>query len=177
MKMRNPSCLKLTAFLKVALLPLGITFLAYPLPGQNQSLKEHIYVDGRLIATEHSLSTTPYSPRSGDYDGDLMADLTGSRPSNGNWYIKKSSDPTGYISRQWGISTDVCVPADYDGDRKADIAVYRKSTGCWYVLPSSSPGSYTSVSWGVSTDFALPGDYDGDGKADLAVWRPGNQVW
>ncbi len=161
---------------RVALLFLGLLFAASQLSGQNLSVKEYIYVDGRVIATERASSAAAFG-KPGDYDGDVKADLTVFRPSTGTWHIRISSSPSNPISQQWGTSTDVCVPADYDGDFKSDIAVYRKSTGQWWIRPSGTPGSYTTETWGASTDFALPRDYDGDGKADLAVWRPSSGVW
>jgi hypothetical protein len=176
MKICNPSCFRFIALLRFALLPFGILFLAYQLPGQSQYVKEQIFVDGRLLATERSSSSAVFFTKSGNYDNDLKADLAVFRPSTGYWYIQLSGTPGGSISRQWGISTDVCVPGDYDGDRKSDIAVYRKSTGTWYVTFSSSPNSYSTTPWGASTDFAVPRDYDGDCKADLAVWRPSTHI-
>ena len=58
-----------------------------------------------------------------DFDGDLRSDRSVFRPSDGNWYIDRSTN--GFSSAHWGIATDKPVPADYDGDGKADVAVWR----------------------------------------------------
>jgi hypothetical protein len=90
----------------------------------------------------------------GDYDGDGKIDPSVFRPSNGGWFILKST--TGYRSitgALWGLSTDTPVPADYDGDGRFDPAVFRPSTGQWAVLTSSTNYSTSSsVFLGASTD-------------------------
>ncbi|HEX8198685.1 MAG TPA: VCBS repeat-containing protein, partial [Pyrinomonadaceae bacterium] len=85
----------------------------------------------------------------------------------GAWYINKST--TGFAGVNWGIATDIPVPADYNGDGKADFAVYR--SGNWYILKDN--GTFSHVNWGTATDIPVPADYDGDGIADVAVYRSG----
>ncbi len=79
-----------------------------------------------------------------DFDGDGKTDISVFRPSNGFWYVMKSSG--GYSSIQWGQKDDVLVPGDYDGDGKTDVAVYRFGVrqitspvafNTWYILRSS----------------------------------------
>ena len=87
------------------------------------------------------------------HDGDGKTDMAIYRPSNGAWYIFKSSDYN-YIITGFGLSGDRPVPADYDGDGRADIAVYRPSTGVWYLLQTTSGSA--GLQWGLAEDVAVP---------------------
>jgi FG-GAP-like repeat len=103
-----------------------------------------------------------------DFDGDGKTDVSVYRPSEGNWYVAKSTG--GVSATHFGISTDQIVPGDYDGDGKTDVAVYRDGT--WFVLNSSN-GAFSATNFGISTDKPVQDDYDGDGKTDFAVFRDG----
>lgn len=108
-------------------------------------------------------------------DGSNKTDFAVWRPSEGNWYIIKSSNG-GTRVNQWGLNGDVPVPADYDGDGIADLTVWRPTEGNWYTIKSST--NTTEVrQWGLNGDVPVPADYDGDGKADLAVFRPSTGFW
>ena len=114
-----------------------------------------------------------------DFDNDGVTDLAVWRPTDGNWYILRSSD--GQIrTTPWGESrhNDVPVPGDYDGDGVTDLAVWRPTDGYWYIIRSSD-GQIRTTPWGESrhNDVPVPGDYDGDGVTDLAVWRPTDGYW
>jgi hypothetical protein len=110
-----------------------------------------------------------------DFDGDGESDFAVWRPSNGVWYVNRSTDAT-YSSVQFGGGSfgDVAVPGNFDGDKKTDYAVFRG--GVWYIMNSSN-GSTKVVQFGFATDKPVAGDYDGDGKTDLAVFRPETGVW
>jgi hypothetical protein len=113
-----------------------------------------------------------------DYDrgGDVIGcdDVGIFRPSNGQWWIQRSTE--GRLVTTFGTSTDKMVPGDYTGDRKADVAFYRPSTGEWFVLRSENL-QYYSFSFGAPGDVPAPGDYDGDGKYDATVFRPSTGTW
>ncbi len=82
------------------------------------------YVDTINIVGSYSCNVTPTtSPARADFDGDGKTDVSVFRPSEGNWYLNRSTD--GFVAYNFGISTDVLTPADYDGDGKADTSVFR----------------------------------------------------
>ncbi len=110
-----------------------------------------------------------------DFDGDGRTDLSVFRPSNGRWYIIRSSDQ-GYREFHWGVAGDIPAPKDYDGDGKTDIAVFRPSEGFWYII-NSSDNTIRTQWWGQDGDVPVAGDYDGDGKADIAIYRPNEGMW
>ena len=113
-------------------------------------------------------------PERFDFDGDRKADISIFRPSNGEWWINKSSG--GHFAAQFGAPNDKLAPGDYTGDGKTDIALWRPSTGEWFILRSED-FSYFGFPFGTNGDIPRPSDFDGDGKTDFIVYRPSERVW
>jgi cytochrome c peroxidase len=109
-----------------------------------------------------------------DFDGDGRTDISIFRPSNGQWWLSRST--LGTISHTFGNSSDELAPADFTGDGKSDVAIYRPSAGSWFVMRSED-SSFYSFPFGAAGDIPAPGDFDADGKADAAVFRPSTATW
>ena len=120
-------------------------------------------------ATPTVTPTPGNRPARFDYDGDQKADISVWRPTNGGWYLNRST--AGFIGISFGLSTDKIAPADYDGDGKTDPALFRPSEGGWYFLKSTT-NTYSGLVFGANGDIPAPGDFDGDGLADVAIFRP-----
>jgi hypothetical protein len=105
-----------------------------------------------------------------DTDGDGKDNLVYFRPSTGDWVVRNNDGST--TTTNFGLSSDIPVPADYDGDNKDDIAIFRD--GLWVVLRSSN-GQVEFTPFGAAGDVPVPGDYDGDNLYDRAVFRQG--IW
>jgi hypothetical protein len=110
-----------------------------------------------------------------DFDGDGKTDIGIFRPSNGEWWIQRSSTQITY-ALQFGAASDKIVPADYTGDGKTDVAFFRPSTGFWFILRSGEFTFY-SFPFGANGDIPVAGDFNADGKADAGVFRPSNGTW
>ncbi len=107
-----------------------------------------------------------------DFDGDGRADISVFRPSDGNWYLARSS--AGFTVAHWGQDGDRVAAADYDGDGKTDVAIYRN--GAWWYIKSAT-NTIALANWGELGDIPVPSDFDGDGKSDFIFYRPTTGQW
>lgn len=110
-----------------------------------------------------------------DFDGDGLSDVSVFRPSDGIWYILRSSD-LGVTQTAFALNGDLPVPSDFDGDAKTDIAIYRPSNGDFWSLNTIN-SQQVNVRLGQPGDIAMPSDIDGDGRTDYVVYRPSNSHW
>ena len=149
----------------------------FPEPPGSPDNVNGIYAPGRITVgiNHYAPDWQPIiAPRrtASDFDGDGRSDISVFRPSDGIWYLLRST--AGFSAVQWGLSDDKLVAADYDGDLKSDLAVWRETDGAFYVL-NSFDATVRIENLGAAGDVPTGGDFDRDGKADAAVYRPGDQ--
>jgi len=141
--------------------------------------------DGELYIVDYSgriltVDGPPLSRTRGDVDGDFRTDLVVWRPTDGVWYVAKSSTSftTAMTAPSGSGAGDVPLMGDLDGDGQRDLVTWRPSTGAFgWVLSSTNYTRGGSTHWGGFGDVPLVGDLDGDGRGDLVVWRPSTGDW
>ena len=86
----------------------------------------------------------------GDYDGDNGDDIAQFHPSNGTWWISRSTGNS-FSTRRWAdFSTDdgwqARRTADFNADGRDDIAQFHPSNGSWWISRSTGSG-FTTSNW------------------------------
>ena len=114
----------------------------------------------------------------GRTDFDVIRNTGGGSNGQVTWYqgINVNGQPNGAGSfgQDWGLASDIFVPADYDGDHKTDLAVWRAGELAYFYIFESSTMTARTLQFGqTGDDPTVVGDYTGDGFADPAVYREG----
>jgi len=114
-----------------------------------------------------------------DINGDGRTDFTVIRNTGtgasgqATWYtLLSGGNPL--APADWGLASDVFVPADYDGDRRDDLAVWRPAAqGTFYIIQSQTSTIRIENFGTTGDDPTVVADYDGDNRDDIAVYRDG----
>ncbi|MDQ4123915.1 MAG: S8 family serine peptidase [Acidobacteriota bacterium] len=125
-----------------------------------------------IVQTGYNPPPTAPTPAVLDFDGDRRTDYSVLQNSGGSLIWHNFNSVAGYKVVNFGLASDVAVPADYDGDGITDIAVWRGSAQSYFYVLNSSNNAFQTVQWGTNGDAPnVAQDFDGDSKADFAVTR------
>jgi len=125
------------------------------------------------------------SETAADFDGDGRDDIAQFHPSNGTWWISRSTG-SDFATTQWAnFATNSGwasqMAGDFNGDDRDDIANFYPGNGTWWVSTSNGSG-FKTLEW---ADFStssgwqarMTGDFNGDGRDDIAQFHPSNGTW
>lgn len=124
--------------------------------------------------------------QSSDFDRDGKTDIGVFRPSNGAWYVQKSTNSF-LLTNNWGTSGDIPVAGDFKAGGyvygNGDYLLYRPSTGTFLLDYGSSPAPSTYFQWGQAGDVPVTGDFFRNNEGgyhsitDFGIFRPSNGEW
>ncbi|HQU84832.1 MAG TPA: VCBS repeat-containing protein [Pyrinomonadaceae bacterium] len=124
--------------------------------------------------------------QSSDFDRDGKTDIGVFRPSNGAWYMQRSSSG-GIITNNWGTNGDIPVTGDFKAGGfvygNGDYLLYRPSTGTFLLDYGSSPAPPTYFQWGQAGDIPVTGDFFRNNEGgyhsvtDFGIFRTSNGEW
>ena len=138
---------------------------------------------GAWVQSYHSqaVNSTWKFATTGDFNGDGMADVVWTDPSN-NVYLWTSNGggfTSSFVARN-AAGWSIVGSGDVDGDGNDDLLVYNPSPSRlgWWLMHGSTVLSYHSQYTSGSTwKFAATGDFNGDGKTDVAWLMNGNALY
>ncbi|MEO8041383.1 MAG: M36 family metallopeptidase [Acidobacteriota bacterium] len=126
-----------------------------------------------VVTESFEIPTINRRPARADFDGDRRSDVSVFRPSDGIWYLNRST--AGFTAVRWGLANDKPLAEDFDGDGRSDIVIFRATEDGaqpdYYILQSSS-STIRYLSWGLPDDIPFADDFDDNSSNDAVVFRP-----